>query len=560
VIVLLLLAVVGRLVQLQGVAGQSYAQQAVVEQSHTTIIPAVRGAIVDRNGSPLAMTVADRTVFVDPTQVHAALASNASALAPLLGLTPAAIITAEQTPHTEYVTLARAVSPLVADQVMALRLPGIGTLPNPQTVFPSGALAANIVGFPSTGPGSVGLGLEMSENSLLAGAPGHTTALYGLDGAMIPGTTRSSVPATNGTTIGLTIDSALQWEAMTQVQQAVIRSAADSGEIVIEDPHSGQVLAMANWPTFDPNQLSKAVITDMGNPSVQDPYEPGSVNKIITLAAALSQHIVTPMTSIVVPPVLAVDGKVFHDAETHGTEDLTVTGVLAHSSNIGAIEIEKRIGDATLYHYLQAFGFGQSTGSGLPGESGGILPPLSQWTATTGDTIAFGQGVSATALQVADVYSTIANGGVRVIPSVIRGYGTGAYFHPVRATRGVRVISAAVASELSHMLEAVTTDGGTAPLAQIAGYRVAGKTGTASRYEESCHGYCGYTASFVGFAPADKPALVVEVVLNNPRNDYFGGTVAAPVFSTVMSFALTHLHIAPTYTRAAAPILTATGG
>jgi cell division protein FtsI (penicillin-binding protein 3) len=246
--------------------------------------------------------------------------------------------------------------------------------------------------------------------------------------------------------------------------------------------------------------------------------------------------------------VLHTDGTTFHDAETHGTEHLTLTGVLAKSSNIGTIKVAQRLGAQRLYHYLQAYGFGRPTGVGLPGEGSGLLPPLPAWSATTLPTVAFGQGVGVTALQVASVYATIANGGVRVEPNLVAAtVDPSGHRHPMKTPTRQRVISSRVARQLSDMLEAVTTTEGTAPAARVAGYRIAGKTGTAQR-PDGHGGYAGYTASFVGFAPADKPQLLVEVVLQNPRSGHFGGLVAAPVFHDVMTFALQTLHVAPTGT------------
>jgi cell division protein FtsI (penicillin-binding protein 3) len=288
-----------------------------------------------------------------------------------------------------------------------------------------------------------------------------------------------------------------------------------------------------------------------GDPAISEVYEPGSVNKVITMSAALQDEVANPRSPFTVPGILHDAGFTFHDAEPHGVERLTLTGILAKSSNIGTIEVANRLGAARLYHYLHAYGFGAQTGVGLPGDGVGLLPRLRDWTASTLPTAAFGQGVGVTALQVASVYATIANGGVRVTPNLVADRiepdGTRT---PVAPPERHRVIDAKVAHELSDMLEAVTTNEGTAPLARIPGYRIAGKTGTANRPNgHGGYGGAGYTASFVGFAPADAPRLLVEVVLQNPRSGHFGGLVAAPVFHDVMSFALQTLKIPPTGTR-----------
>jgi cell division protein FtsI (penicillin-binding protein 3) len=307
---------------------------------------------------------------------------------------------------------------------------------------------------------------------------------------------------------------------------------------------------MATAPGFNPNNLSRANPNYIGNPAITDIYEPGSVNKVITMSAALQDKLVTPTTPFVIPPFLRDAGSTFHDAETHGTEHLTLTGILAYSSNIGAIEVAKQLGPQRMYHYLRAYGFGQPTGIGLPGEQQGLLPTLAAWSGTTLPTVSFGQGIGVTAMQVASVYAAIANNGVRVTPTIVEGTRApdGSYI-PAPPPPHRRVISAKTATTLRDMMESVISEQGTAPEAAIPGYRIAGKTGTADR-PNGHGGYSGYTATFVGMAPADKPKVVCEVVLQNPRRGHFGGQVAAPVFKTVMSFALRTLGIPPTFTKA----------
>jgi cell division protein FtsI (penicillin-binding protein 3) len=315
---------------------------------------------------------------------------------------------------------------------------------------------------------------------------------------------------------------------------------------------------MAATPTFDPADPGAVPAKDRGNPAVSDVFEPGSTNKVITMAAAVDAGVLTPQSPIVVPPTLTRGGTVFHDAETHGEENLTLAGVLAVSSNIGTILASEKVGTTRLYDYLRAFGLGQRTGIGFPGESKGLLSDPSTWSASQRYTIPFGQGISVTALQVASVYATIANGGVRVTPTLVKGIETDdGGFAPATTMTRTRVVSESTATQVEHMLEAVTTDEGTAPKAAITGYRVAGKTGTAQRVDPTCGCYRGYTASFVGFAPADDPKLVVLVVLDNPIRGHYGGTVAAPVFKDVMSFALETEKIPPTGTTPPVMQLTA---
>ena len=543
-IVLSLIA--GRLVQLQGLDRSTYAAMAERQRLHTVALTAPRGEIVDRDGRPLAETVDARDVYADPEKVTDP-AGEADRLAPVLGV-PARTLRAQLGQKTTFVYLSRAVTPALAGRVMDLELPGIGVLPATKRLYPSGTLASNIVGFVNADGQGVS-GLEASFQQTLAGKDGVRTFEAGLSGSPIPDGEDVVRPAQPGTGVQLTIDRDIQWEAQRAITSQVHAVHADSGTVIVMDPRTGRLLALAVAPGFDPNHYSDYPLSALGDPAVSDVYEPGSVNKVITMSAALQERLFTPRSPFVVPPQLHYAGFTFNDAELHGTEHLTLAGILAKSSNIGTIEVARKVGAARLYHYLRAYGFGSPTGVGLPGDGSGLLPALSQWTASTLPTASFGQGVGVTALQVASVYATVANGGVRVTPQLVAGtIDPSGSRRAARAPERHRVISARVAKQLRDMLEAVTTNEGTAPLARIPGYRIAGKTGTANR-PNNHGGYTGYTSSFVGFGPADKPKLLVEVVLQNPRSGHFGGLVAAPVFHQVMSFALQTLRIPPTGTR-----------
>jgi cell division protein FtsI (penicillin-binding protein 3) len=308
-------------------------------------------------------------------------------------------------------------------------------------------------------------------------------------------------------------------------------------------------LAHATAPTFNPNNTSKVALVAMRNPSVQDVYEPGSTGKVMTLAAALEEKKVTPETVITVPYALKRSTKVFHDHEKHATQYLTTAGVLAVSSNTGSIQIGELLSHDKFYDYLSKFGVGSKTGSGLPGESRGILPKVADWSGTSAPTMAFGQGYSLTAMQATSIFATIANDGVRVSPTVIAGTrDSSGNFTPAPGRTSQRVISAETAQTMRLMMESVVSGNGTAPSAAIAGYRVAGKTGTAQRIDDTCGCYRGYTASFIGFAPADKPAYVISVTIQDPKGMHWGGVLGGPVFKKVMSFVLQSRHIAPTGT------------
>lgn len=547
VILFVLTLVAGKLVQLQGLDRTSYSAMAEKQRLRTVTITAPRGAIVDRTGQPLAETVDARDVYADPHEV-VDVETTASKVGALLGSDPA-VLAPLLREKTSFVYLARAVTPALGLSIIDLDLPGIGVLPTSKRVYPDGTLASNVLGFVHL-DGTGGAGLEYSLNQLLSGHDGERTFETGLAGAPIPDGHDIVKPADPGTGLQLTLQRDLQWEAQQAIAAQVKKTKADSGTVIVMNPTTGQLLALAVAPSFDSNNPAASAPSALGDPAVSDVYEPGSVNKVITMSGALQDRVFTPTSPFVVPPQLHTDGATFHDAEVHGTLRLTLTGVLAKSSNIGTIEVAQRLTAPRLFHYLQAYGFGQPTGVHLPGDGSGLLPPLATWSRTTLPTVAFGQGIGVTALQVASVYATIANGGVRVTPNLISGTIDGdGKLHKSAAPARRRVISGLVARELSDMLEAVTTTEGTAPAARIPGYRIAGKTGTAQR-PNGRGGYSGYTASFVGFAPADHPKLLVEVVLQNPRQGHFGGLVAAPVFHDVMSFALQTLGIPPTASRA----------
>jgi len=545
VILFVLTLVAGKLLELQGLNRSAYSSMAERQRLHTLTLTAPRGAIVDRTGQPLAETVDARDVYVDPHEVRHA-AATAAGLAPLLG-TDAATLLPKLGQKTSFVYLARAVTPALAQQVIALHLPGIGVLPSTKRIYPDGRLASNLIGFVHI-DGSGAAGLEWGMQKVLAGHDGQQTFEAGLSGSPIPDGHNVVTKAQPGQTLQLTIDRDLQWEAQQAIAAQVRAVKADSGTVVVMDPRTGKLLALAVAPGFDANDPGANPTLAGSDPAITDVYEPGSVNKVITMSAALQEKAYSPSSPFTIPGQLHYAGATFHDAEQHGTERLTLTGILAKSSNIGTIEVARTLGAAKLDSYLTAYGFGRPTGVGLPGEGSGLLPPLATWSPTTLPTVAFGQGIGVTALQVASVYATIANGGMRVTPNLVAGtVDASGHTHRAPAPGKRRVVSATVAHELSDMLESVTSNEGTAPAARIPGYRIAGKTGTAQR---SSNGrYSGYTASFVGFAPADKPQLLVEVVVQNPRKGHFGGTVSAPVFHDVMAFALQTLGIPPTGTR-----------
>ncbi|SNQ45644.1 Cell division protein [Frankia canadensis] len=550
-----------RLTQLQGISASTYAAQAEAQRLRTIVLPAARGSITDRSGHTLAQHVELRAVYANPQNVRDAHAT-AVKLSPLLGVDAATLgkrMTVEpDDDHTKFVYLARGLTPDVGDKVTKLELRGIGITEERGRTYPAGALAANVVGFMRHGDGDVlkgGGGLELAYDKVLRGTDGLRQLLANPEGIEIPsGHTRQKDPEP-GSALRLTLDRDIQWNAQNAIAEAVTSSQADGGTVVVTVPRSGDILAMADAPQFDPNHITAQDTKALGNRATQDAYEPGSVNKVITMAAALDRGLVTAETPMTVPPSITRGGVPIRDAEPHGVEHLTTAGVLARSSNIGTVEVADKVGRAGLEQALRAFGLGAKTGLDFPGEGAGLLPPSKDWSGSQVATISYGQGMSATALQMASVYATIANGGVRVTPRLVDAItGPDGKVQPMPHPPGQRVVSAQTASTLTRMLEAVATNEGTAPLAEVPGYRVAGKTGTADRPDPVHGGYEGHTSSFIGFAPADNPRVVVEVVLDNPKNGYFGGQVAAPVFQKVMSFALTTLGV-PQPTTKPAPLV-----
>jgi cell division protein FtsI (penicillin-binding protein 3) len=376
----------------------------------------------------------------------------------------------------------------------------------------------------------------------------------------VPTAGSTETPAVPGSDVELTIDRDIQWAAQNAITEQVKKSRADRGYVIVQDTRTGQVLAMANSPGFDPNDLSKASSVNMGNAALQDAYEPGSTAKVMSMAAVLEQGVATPLTHVIVPNRLHRGDRLFKDDIDHETWYLTLNGVLAKSSNIGTILATGQLGktqaqaNQVLYSYLRKFGLGRYSGLDFPGETKGILAPPGKWSTSQQYTIPFGQGVSLNAMQAASVYSTIANGGVRVEPTLVRGTkGPDGRFTPVAKPKETRVVSAKTAKTLAQMLESVVDDQeGTGTKARIPGYRVAGKTGTANRVDPATGRYKGYTSSFAGFAPADKPRITVYCAIQNATSgSYFGGQICGPVYKKVMEFALKTLQIPPTGAKAA---------
>jgi cell division protein FtsI (penicillin-binding protein 3) len=556
----LILVLAFRLIQVQGVDAASISKRASRELLNTSVLLAPRGEITDVNGVPLARSVAAFNIVIDQTMITDP-AKAAELTSPALGMSSAELIPL-YTGIKRYQIIEKNTSPEVWRNLqlaltnyntsvmkerggLAKRVVGFFSEREYIRQYPTGKLSASLIGFINA-QGVGAAGIESSLNSKLQGVNGIYQYANGA-GTIIPGSATVQVVAKTGTGIRLTIDRDIQWVAQDAISMAVKKAQAASGTVIVMDPKTGEILAQASAPTYDPADPKTITQESMRNPAVQDVYEPGSTGKVITLSAAINEKKVDPNTVFTIPYQYKVGISTFHDAEHHGTEHLTTSGVLAQSSNVGAIQIGATISNNTLYDYLRKFGIGSNTGSGLPGESAGLLPSVDQWSGSSAPTISFGQGYSVTALQATSVMATIANDGVRVTPTVIAGTTDSSGNYTPRGTQStVRAVTADTAQKIRTMLESVVSEQGTAPAAAIAGYRVAGKTGTAQRADSTCHCYKGYVSSFIGFAPADAPKYVVSVVIQNPVGQHFGGVIAGPVFKTVMTFVLQSRHVAPT--------------
>ena len=554
----LLLLVVGRLAVLQGVDGAAYANAAEQDRLRTYPIAALRGAVLDRDGNPFAYTVDASRVVADPTVVpHPA--RTAKALSPLLDV-PEAELTEKLSQDDRYVVLAAKVSPETTDAIDALELPGISFEDDPVRLYPAGTVGGQVIGF--VGRDGAGLaGIEQSFQDELAGTDGHRRVEVGSGGNPIPSGIDESTPATDGDAVTLTLDQDLQYVTEQRLGEACQDGATTRASAVVLDVHTGKVAAMASCPGYDPGNYSKTDPALLGNPVVSDVFEPGSVMKAVTLSAALEEGVAKPDTVLSVNGHIDAGDRVVTDAHDHEPVKWTVTGILAKSSNVGTIMLAREVGDEKLEHYLRAFGLGSTTGIELPGESAGILQDSKDWTASRAANVPIGQGVSVTTLQMASIYQTIANDGVRIQPRIVESVTSpGGKVTEAPDPESTRVISKSTADQMAYMLEAVVGPGGTAPLGQIEGFRVAGKTGTAQRANPECNCYegGGYVTTFVGFAPADDPQYVVAVDLERPTSSAEGGQVAAPVFADIMRYMLTADGVVPSGTPRPDFVLTGT--
>ena len=531
----LLAATLARAIWIQVVKGPEYAAMALRQHRETVVVPASRGTIVDRNGEPLAIGKLATTIYANPRQVDNARDLTLAA-AKQLDLDPATLYASLTDRSKGFVYVERKADPRKAKILEARGFAGLGFYPEEQRFYPQGPVAAQVIGY--AGLDNKGLeGLEHSLEGALAGTPGSETIVKDPFGRALD--VVETKPEKTGRSVRLTIDREIQANAEEVLQDTVRRWGARAATAVVMDPHTGEIYAMATAPRFNANRFATTRADRRRNRSVTDTYEPGSTFKLVTVAAALQDHVVTPQTSFRLAPTIHVADRVIHEAHTRGTERLTVRQIVEQSSNIGTITIAEHLGAGRLASWVDRFGFGSKTGVDFPGESPGFALPLDQWSGSTIGTVPIGHGIAVTPIQMARAYAAIANGGVLVRPHLVdRVDGK-----TVGATRGRRVVSRHVSEQMMSMLRGVVLEG-TGTEAAIPGYTVAGKTGTAAKIDpDGTYSTSRYVASFVGMVPATKPRLVIMVMVDEPHGDIYGGVVAAPAFREIARFNLQHLEI-----------------
>jgi cell division protein FtsI (penicillin-binding protein 3) len=523
---------------LQGVRGGDLRAEARSQQVTQVPVPGQRGRVLDRNGKVLAASEDAADVIATPYQVENP-GQTALRLHDLLGVPTTDLVAklADRSSGFEY--LARKVDANTAAEIKELKITGISTVPTSRRLYPQGELASQVIG--AVGTDNQGLtGLEHAENDVLGGANGEQDIVH--DALGRPLRMETVTPASVGEDIRTTLDAAIQGKTEEALSAAAERYAAKGASAIVMNPNTGEILAMANWPGFDPGDLQNATPEELENRATGFTYEPGSTFKAFTVASALSDRVVTPTSSFYLPPEIRVYDRVIGEAHPRGAVTLTTAEILAQSSNVGAVTIGMKEGATRFSQWINRFGFGRPTGVDFPGEERGIVPELEDYSGSTMGNLPIGQGLAVTPLQMAAGYSAIANGGILRQPTLISSIGGQPADDDAEPQR---VISARVAAQVRQMLEGVLEPGGTASAVSVPGYVLAGKTGTAQKVENGTYSDTRYVASFVGFAPAERPKLLVAVVVDEPQYVHGGGAVAAPVFGEIASFALPYLGISP---------------
>ncbi|HEY1284779.1 MAG TPA: penicillin-binding protein 2 [Solirubrobacterales bacterium] len=528
--------VAARAVWLQGVQGAQLASEAAYQQTDVVTVPGLRGSILDRYGNPLAVSEDATTIYATPYQVKDP-PRTATKLASILGLEPDEVLPS-LTADSGFSYVAHKVDVPTAARVARLELPGIGELPDSRRTYPQGDIAAQVVG--AVGSENQGLsGLESGEESILHGTDGERRVVKDALGEPIRLDTMQA--ASDGEDIELTLDPAIEKKTEEVLSEVGETYAPKGATAIVMDPRTSQVLAMANWPPVDPTDIEAADPEDLLNRATGFTYEPGSTFKAFTVSAALEEKIVTPETAFTLPPQLQVADRTIEDAEPRPTVTLTVAEILSHSSNVGAATIGLQLGSEKFSRWIGRFGFGSPTGIQFPAEEQGIVPALDEYSGSTMGNLPIGQGLAVTPIQMIAGYDAIANGGVLKRPQLIKKIDGEAVPEP----KGHRVVKPWVASEIRTMLEGVLAPGGTASEVSVPGYTLAGKTGTAEVAENGGYSKTKFVASFIGFAPAQNPQLLVAVIVDQPQGEIYGGSVAAPAFGRIAAFALPYLGVPP---------------
>ena len=546
-----------QLLRIQGFDSDAVASAALEQRTSTEVIPAERGTILDDDGVVLAQSHERRTIVVDQqavktyekevhgTSKQVGAKGAARDVARLLDDVDRKDLVKKMTGNSRYQVLVKDISPLTWRKISDLGIPGLYSERTTKRTYPQSTTVASLVGFVQPQDQSAGAGLELQFDDILKGEPGKATYEISQNGSRLPNASDEVQPAEPGRDVKLTIDNDVQWYAQNALAEEVKKTKALSGTVVVQRVDTGELVALASYPTFDPNKLENDEV--YANLAFSDVFEPGSTAKVLTVAAALQEGTIEPDTPMILPGQMERGNRILKDSHPHPDEYRTVAGALAESSNTGMMLIGETMKPKTLEEYMRRFGLGAKSGSGFPGESAGLLPPAETWNGSQRYTVTYGQGVSTTAVQVTNVFQAIANDGVRIAPSFVDQVSDGeGGWKEGPEPETTRAVSAKSARQLSRMMEGVVSENGTAPKAQIDGYRVAGKTGTADRYDSEVGGYSGKTASFIGFAPADDPELVTSVILQRPIKGYYGGDVAAPVFKDVMTYALKAEEVPPT--------------
>jgi cell division protein FtsI (penicillin-binding protein 3) len=530
------LVVVGRAFWLQGVQGGALASEAISQQTDDVTVPGLRGSLLDRSGNELAASENAVTIFATPYQVKNPPRA-AEKLASILELDKGEVLES-LTAGNGFSYVAHKVSLEQAGRIERLKLEGIGELPDTRRTYPQGEMAGQVVG--AVGSENQGLtGLEVGEESVLSATDGERRIVRDARGDTIRQETAKE--AEDGEDIQLTLDPQIQTKTEQVLAEVGETYAPKGATAIVMDPRSSQILAMANWPPVDPNDLSSASNEDLVNKATGLTYEPGSTFKAFTVSAALEEKLVTPTSSFVLPPSIQVADRTIEDAEARPTETMSVAEILAHSSNVGAVTIGLEIGAEKFSKWIGRFGFGRPTGVQFPAEEQGIVPELDEYSGSSMGNLPIGQGLAVTPMQMMAGYAAIADGGILKQPQLIKRIGDRTIHEP----KGHRVIEPGVAAQVREMLEGVLAAGGTAAEVSVPGYTLAGKTGTAQVAEDGGYSETKFVASFIGFAPAQDPKFLAAVIVDQPQGDIYGGSVAAPAFGQIAGFSLPYLGVAP---------------